>query len=236
MAELDYSYPLKAGELGRQTAQNAMNQFAQQRAGNALANGDYTGATNALYRSGQIGLGLGVQKQGQPDAEDVKARLALMRRASHALRNVPEELRQQAFEQHLLPAFQAVGVPPAELERLRSADKSNASLDMFDSSLSNEEQKWQIMNRRDGSIVAVNQGTLEPRELYPALPASAVQHNVPFGWEVDENGDAHPTDSFVQGKARIAGATRAPPRGRSGGGGGRGGGRPKSYGADEVKW
>lgn len=199
---------------------NAMAQgLATQRAGAAMGSGDSAGASNALYRSGQIDAGAAVQKQ---QADDAAERLKWMGQAADALSKVPDDGTQQArraaLTQHVLPTLRAMGVPDSSLQAIANGDLSDQSLAIFKSHVAHQ---YQLIQRRDGSVVAVDPQSLQQQTVLEPLPAAQqAQQHIPFGWEVDENGDAHPTQSFVRGKAQLAGATRAPARGHAGGGGG----------------
>lgn len=69
-----YNSAYNAGQKRNEDFQNAFNQGVQQKAGNALAGGDYTGAQNALYRSGQIEQGhqVGQYQQQQRDVQQAQ--------------------------------------------------------------------------------------------------------------------------------------------------------------------
>lgn len=201
-------------DQGNQMAQG----FARQQAGKALAGGDYAGGANALFKSGQVGGGFAVQdqqRQEQDHPREAAQKLQMLSQIARSLRQIPDDGTQahrKAALAKFSQTFQAMGLPPQDFEGL---DLSDSSLDMF--ATTTQQHAYQLIQRRDGSTVAVNPMTLEQKPvLAPMQGAAAGGARLPFGWEYDDNGDPVPIDSFVRGKARLAGATRAPRVGRAG--------------------
>lgn len=138
--------------------QGMAQDFAQQRAGNALAQGDVAGAANTLYRSGQLQQGAVVQdRQTALHDKEVKDRLAWMSSAADALAQVPDDGTQQArkaaMQQHVLPTLQAMGLDPNTLQALSNADLSDQSLSMFKAQVSHQ---LQVVNRGNGGYDVVD--------------------------------------------------------------------------------
>lgn len=237
---------IAARRAGFNEMEGVRNAFARRQAGGAIAGGDMQGGMNALYRAGDL-EGAGQLQAQQSRGEELQYRQGKMQQEQQAkeaadkldflaniarrLKTVPADpndpnftARRQALA-GFRQTFQAMGLPDEQIAKMEGADLSDNTLDMFAGNM--EQAKWQIIQRRDGSIVGVNQGSLEQKEIMPALPASTLQRNVPFGWSLDEEGNPTVEPTFVQGKAAIARATRAPPRGRGGGGRRSGGGSGK---------
>lgn len=235
MAEPDYYAPLRFAEAGRLAGNDEADRNTLMGAGNLLASGDTTGGANALMRGGMLDQGFQVQKQQQQvesqKREQAAAKLETLGKVFSGLKRIPDDGTQAARRQALAgyaPHLRQLGFSDEEIAEMQDDDLSDNNLLMAETQAANA--KWQIMQRRDGSVVGVNQGSLQTQEVLPALPAATMQRNTPFGWDVDENGNPYPMDSFVKGKARLAGATRAPARGRSGGGSHPGfGGLPPGY-------
>jgi hypothetical protein len=145
---------LRAGEAGRDNSQSMFDQFARQRAGNALAQGDYQGGANALLRAGQIGPGLQVQRAGEQQDEggiqEAAEKLEFMGKAAGMLRRLPLEARAAAREQ-LMGTFQAMGLPPEVLQQIAQAELSDQNLDVFAGET--EKARANIYQMRDGSLV-----------------------------------------------------------------------------------
>jgi hypothetical protein len=216
---------LRAGEAGRENSQSMFDQFARQRAGNALAQGDYQGGANALLRSGQIGAGLGVQRAGEQqddgDVQEAAEKLEFLSKASRMLRQLPMEARKGALGQ-LRQTFIAMGLPDEVVAQMEAADLSDQTLDLFGGSV--EQAKAQI--RQSGRYTYA----LDPasgKELWRhEAPADSARNDLPQGYEMGPEGRPRIADWYVQGERAKAGAKRAPPRGRSGGGRSSGGGYP----------
>lgn len=122
---------------------NAMvEQFAKQRAGNALAAGDYGGAANALYRSGQLDAGSQVQGLGEAHhKQEIADRITFFKQAAGAISQIPDDGTQTARKvalQHLTPTFKAMGIDDGTIGQLQQTDLSDASLRAFGASLDKE--------------------------------------------------------------------------------------------------
>lgn len=218
---------------------------AKRQAGNALAQGDYQGASGALLGRGMLDEGMGVQRlqQGQQErmaqqdqqrAEQERAaageRVGFLMRATKTLRGVPAEQRATVLQSQILPAMANLpGFDPQILSQLASADLSDDSLDVFSQSLGAEAEKYQLFNTK-GGIVGVQGG--EARMIYEAPQE-------PEGPEYVEGPDGI-YERTPQGWKKVANfgpAPRAPQR--SGGGSAAPAAAPaaRSYGSGaEPEW
>jgi hypothetical protein len=204
---------------------------AKRQAGNALAQGDYQGASGTLLGRGMLDEGMGVQRyqQGQQDrqaeqqrqlSEQEKAaageRVQFLMRATKTLRGVPADQRATVLQSQIIPAMANLpGFDPEILRQLGSADLSDETLDVFGQSLGVEADKYQLFNTA-GGIVGVQGG--QARMIYEA-PDEPDQAPNGYRWRPDGALEAipgGPADPRVAG-ARAA-ATRAPARPRAGGG------------------
>jgi hypothetical protein len=213
---------LRAGEAGRDNSQSMFDQFARQRAGNALAQGDYQGGANALLRGGMLRDGMAVQAAGQRqsggDIQEAAEKLEFMGKAARMLRQLPMEARPQAREQ-LMGTFQAMGLPPEVLQQIAQAELSDQNLDVF----AGETEKAKVRVQQSGRYtVGLEEDT--GRELWRhEMPADSQTERLPTGYEMTPDGPRI-ADWYVQGEQRKSGARRAPARSGGGGRGGGGGG------------
>jgi hypothetical protein len=149
--------PFNQFNEGWDASQGRFDQLAQRQAGNMLASGDTSGAANALFRAGDIKTGVGLQEsQRKRQSEETAEKLKWMSSAADALTRVPADGRQQAFDQHLLPTFQAMGLPPDVIDTLRRADKSDQALALFKRDVDNQ---YDFFTTRGGGVYKGNKRT-----------------------------------------------------------------------------
>lgn len=222
---------------------------AKRQAGNALAQGDYQGASGALLGRGMLDEGMGVQRmqQGQQDrmaeqqrqlSEQEKAaageKVTFLTRAAQTLRGLPPEQRGQVLQSQIIPAMQNLpGFDPQMLAELAGTDTSDQTLDTFLQALGAEAEKLQLFNTA-GGIVGVQGG--EARMIYDA-PEKPDEAPNGYRWRPDGGLEAipgGPADPRVAG-ARAA-ATRAPARPRGGGGARPSGSTPVRVDPSTIKW
>lgn len=202
-----------------------VDKFAQDRArrtaGSALASGDRQGAMNALGGEGDLGAvrqlkgdqagekqaAMAAARQGRQDLDaDAKRRAEILKDVANGLKSVPTGERKKAL-QGVYPLFQQSGVDPAMFDPLTEDQLTDAQLDVF----TGEVDKLVTVNRGGGGYDVVNPRTGESvRSVEPTQRA-------PTGMEYGEDGSLRPVPGYVQGRAAIAGATRAPARPRAGG-------------------
>jgi hypothetical protein len=113
---------------GWDASQGRFDQFTRQRAGNALAGGDYAGGANALFRGGMLSEGADVQKLQQGNEDRVKAQgdakrkeqLEFTAKAIDALDRVGQSGGDVtgAFDS-LVPAFEGMEPDPARRAQVR---------------------------------------------------------------------------------------------------------------------
>lgn len=153
---------------------------AKRRAGAKLAQRDYAGAAGDLYGAGLLREGANVQdiQDSQEDralsmADDERkrqlaeatARVGYVKQVAQSLGQVPPEKRNEAFE-HVVPAFQSMGLPDEVIDQMRQAPKDDATLQAFGATLDNE---LKLFSTRDG-IVAVQPRTGDARLAYKVTP------------------------------------------------------------------
>lgn len=209
---------------------------AKRQAGNALAHGDYQGASGALLGRGMLDEGMGVQRyqQGQQDrateqqrqlSEQEKAaageRVGFLMRATKTLRGVPLEQRAQVLQTQIIPAMQNLpGFDPAMLAELAGADTSDQALDVFSQSLGEAASEWKLFETKTGDRYAYDPQDPTQNKLVYDAPDQPDEPPPGYRWKPDgglEFIPGGPADPRVAG-ARAA-ATRAPARPRAGGGG-----------------
>lgn len=154
----EYGNPLEAFGRGQGLVQNAFDQSARMRAGNALSGGDYAGGANALFKGGLIDEGSKVQDQGYQQQARQKAqadaaraeKLTVLAKAADALGTTPDDPQHMSRRQHLqariLPALQQMGYPPEVLQALSdpNLDLSDQSLQMFKGSIAKEIEQFTL--------------------------------------------------------------------------------------------
>lgn len=164
--------PLAAFREGWDTSQGIFDTRTRRQAGNALAGGDYRGASNALLQGGMLDDGMQVQafdqKRQQQDLEfrQAQEKQARVQQAEHlktlaggasALRRLPPEARRQAYEAQVLPLLQQMGLDQtpdgqAMLAHFAQAEFTDQQLDAFVATITGELQKpeFQIITPGNG--------------------------------------------------------------------------------------
>lgn len=219
---------LDAGQQGWEDTDARINGILQRRtnvqAGRQLAGGDRTGAASTFASSGMIpesrqmtsdqaGLDNTAYEHGRQATQDADAatekRVSTLKQITAGLRNVPAGQRLQQLHT-VLPIFEKLGMDPTPFANLTEDQLTDQNLSAFDG----EVDKLITVNRGGGGYDVVNQRTgglvrsVEPTQRAPA------------GFTYGPDGGLEVDPGYVAGKRQIAGATRAPPRARSGGVGG----------------
>lgn len=158
--------PLAAFRDGYNTVQGFRDQYAQRQAGNALAGGDYRGASNALLQNGMLGDGMEVMQAGQTRdkaaADAAKLRqgegLKAILDGGQSLLKVPADQRAAVYQSQLVPLLKARGVPDELLQQMGQSTFTDQELQTFITGLGGELQKpeWQILNMGARGAYAVN--------------------------------------------------------------------------------
>jgi len=198
----------------------AFKDVAARRAGAALAAGDRQGAMQAMGAEGELDAVRQMQldqaredqqaylnkRQTGLDADKKRADLgaALQEAFQHvATLKTPQE-RREAMKH---PVWQIAGIKPEMVDALPDSDFSDAGVAQFREAL-----KYTFHNLGGGGIArSDNRGNFETMR--------EPTEKAPPGFEFGPDGSLHPIPGYVAGRAQIAGATRAPPRPRAGGGG-----------------
>ena len=231
---MNLANPLAAFADSYQLLEGLAQDRTRRQAGNALAQGDYQGASGAFLGRGMIDEGLCVQRlqhvqqdrqaaQQQQLSEQQKAaageRVQFLMRAAQTLRGLPADQRGQVLQSQILPAMANLpGFDPEMLSQIAQSDLSDGSLDVFSQSLGAEADKYQLFQTRGGDIVRVPVGGGQGGLAYDA-PDQPEAPPTGYRWGADGSLEAipgGPADPRVAG-ARAA-ATRAPARPRAGGG------------------
>lgn len=135
---------------------------ARRTAGDALTQGDYGGAQNALYGRGLLDEGNAVAQQqrqmNEQEKADAKERVQWLGQAATALRKLPAEQRRNAFDQHVKPVIAMMpGMDdPQVLAQIEASDFSDQTLDAFMAALGQEAQKYQLFQSDSLGVVAVD--------------------------------------------------------------------------------
>lgn len=220
---------LRTGAAQRAEADEMQTQHTRKRAGNALAGGDYAGASNALFEGGDLQGGIIVQnaERTRQTADRTEQKTAIAAAVSGLL-HVPEAERAQVFQQRIAPVFQQIGLGEY-VTQIQPEDLSDASLRALSVSLGGEVETPFANDRSgpNGSVLRPDRYTGEYAEAYKAPFDPRAGASPGYMW-TDES---RTRQVFIPGGqadpgvvSQRAAAGRAPPRPRSGGGGG--GGRP----------
>lgn len=218
--------PLAAFADSYQLLEGLAQDRTRRQAGNALAQGDYQGASGALLGRGMFDEGMGVQElqQGQRDrmAEQEKQlseqqKAAAKERAGRGIailtrmRSLPPEQIDANYQSFLRP-YLAETLPPEMLARIDAQPKTPENVDLLLTALGAEAEKLDVYNTK-GGIVGVQGG--EARMIYeaPQKPVERPRQRGPDGiYELQDDGKWKKVASFG-----AAPKVFAPPR--KGGGG-----------------
>lgn len=175
---------------------------AKRKAGNAFAQGDYSGAANALAGQGAIDQAAAVTQYGQQqqdrthtlEQQDKAERAKWMLQAAEALRDhVPVEKRAQEYQTHIAPVLRSMNIPDEALSQV--TDFSDSALDSFISTLGGTPKtpkgSWKEVRAADGSSTfkwmpddPFAQPPQQPTQAAPqapaAQPAAAAQSDAPL--------------------------------------------------------
>lgn len=194
-------------------------QRTRRQAGNALAGGDYAGASNALLQGGMLQEGLTVQnaERSRQTADREQQRTAILAVVT-GLRHLPPEQR-AAQLQAIAPRLSVYGVTPEQLATVTPQDLSDQGLDSLIATMGGEVPRAQAFNTRDGIVERDPYGGG-----YNMAYEVEQEPNAPQGYRWTADGALEaipggPADPRVAGG--LAASRRAPPRPRSGGGGSR---------------
>jgi hypothetical protein len=225
------------------TQQGMRQDRGRVQAGRALAAGDRQGAQAAFGDAGLTEDVRAVQgDQRRDDAlsqdqaqtahgneqQDQAKKAAFLKDLAQGLKGVPAGQRRQALDQ-VLPHFQELGIAPDDFASLTEDQLNDQNLDIF----AGEVDKHQMVNLGGGGVGDYNQRSGDFRTLREPT------QKAPTGFEYAEDGSLHPIQGYIQGRAALSTATRAPPRPRASGGGKSGGiPAPAHSGIDpsQVKW
>ena len=161
--------PLQSVQQGQQFVDNIFTQRANQDSGRALATGNYNQAAGALFNSGDLSGGMGVQQYGQAQqaqqqqqsaaqkAQQLQATLQIVgtvKRARDAGQDVSQILPQYR------DAFIAMGTDPQQLMQIEQQVAANpAFLDQIEQIVGQQARELEIVNLGGGTAVAVDKGT-----------------------------------------------------------------------------
>lgn len=197
----------------------------RRRAGNALASGGYGASSNILARGGMLPEAAAMRDRGgQEQASQAEAarkeqadKAEWILRGVRSLQSVPADQRQTAFDQHLLPVLQAMGLPQDALEAMRKAPKDDPTLQAFAVQFGAEARKLQAVPRGNGGYDVLDMSTGDAiRSVEPTAKAERMRG--PDGiYERNANGEWEKVESFGPAPRTFA------PRRSGGGGGGSGG-------------
>lgn len=161
--------PLQSVQQGQQFVDGLFTQRANQDAGRALATGNYNQAAGALFNSGDLSGGMGVQQYGQAKqaqqqqqsaaqkAQQLQATLQIVgtvKRARDSGQDVSQILPQYR------DAFIAMGTDPQQLMQIEQQVAANpAFLDQIEQIVGQQARELEIVNLGGGTAVAVDKGT-----------------------------------------------------------------------------
>lgn len=215
---------------------------ATNKAGRALASGDRAGAHATFANAGMIdpartmeadqlkvdAVGYQQDRDAKADKDELSKRVATEMKELSTYAQRIELPKRKAFILEALPIKQeALGVDFSEMLRLIESQPDTAFDDNGLATFGAEMDKLIGVNLGGGGYASFNPRTNELKTLREPT------QKAPQGFEYGEDGELRVIPNYVAGRAAIAGATRAPPRGRSGGrGGGGAAGVPADYDLD----
>lgn len=192
-------------------AARQQNMLARQ-AGGQMAGGDFSGGAQTLYRGGQLDAGMKVAGAGEAGRKREAEGIA--RFADGVQKLIDQGVDpQKAWEAgaHYAPQL---GIDPAHIQRaapLYAQDPKG-----FLTFARDQAQKELKVYQSGGHIRGLDTRTGKEQWAYD-MPQDARTH-APQGFRPNpETGDLEIDPGYLQGKAALAKATRAPLRGRSGG-------------------
>ncbi len=236
---------LRNAENANQAAEQDRQRGVLTSAGEAYATGDMTGARNALARGGEIGSAMTMDANQRTQATaDRTSRIADEDRArstvlagAQGLLILPEDQWMSAFSSRIAPALLGVGIDQGMIDQISQDGITRQEVEYLVKSLGGEvESPW--ANDRAGP----NGSVIRPgRDGYSEVSPGAAnpRDGIPSGWERQPDGSIAPMRGYTEGRSDIAGATRAPPRGRAGGGrrsSGGGGSAAAPINASGIRW
>lgn len=234
---------------GADDAFDRRQRYAQERArlrsGRAMASGDAKGAAVVMYDAGMLDAGaaiesrqqaqedrqLGLEKDRQGLERQAKADAAqALLKVSTALQHVPAGQRLATLER-VKPALAGV-INVGVLDGLTEADLTDDNLRMFGAEMDNS---IKILNT-SGGVVAVDPSALA-RDINDPNAHRVIYQDPYYAQRQEAQIDATRARAGASNASAEAARERAARSRRTPVGGGRGGGgKPKSYGEDEVSW
>lgn len=160
IASFQFKDPLASFNEGVNTGNALQNRVATVRAGNALAGGDFQGAADDLYRSGQIPQGATVAAAGQAQQDRaLKFTVGAVTRLQDVHRSTGDVNRTLAAFDALTPQFKAVaGETDEDLAQIRQhiAADPEGTLTALGAGAA---KQYQSIQGKDGGIYAFDPGS-----------------------------------------------------------------------------
>lgn len=202
---------------------------ANRRAGMALAEGDYTAASQALGDAGNLS-GVLTVNNAQRSLEDREAqeKRDWIGRAATSLMQVPEAQRQQVYQEQLRPTLEAMGLGADVIDQIDRSPKADTNLRSLIAAIGGEVSAPYANDvaGRDGARLRPDPITGAYTEVYRPEFDPRAGASPGYMW-TDET---RTRQTFIPGGAAdpsvagsLAASRRAPPRARSSGGGSSGG-------------
>lgn len=201
------------------------NALARQ-AGGQIAGGDFSGGANTLYRGGQLEAGSKVADMG---VEAKKREAEGLTRFTEGVQKVREQAMAQGKSPQEANAiawaagdsyWEQLGLDPADRQLAKQQYDQNP--DHFLAFTNAHAQKELKVYQSGGHIRGLDTRTGKEQWAYDMPQADQGGRKLPggFRWKDDDSGDYEIDPNYVQGRAALSKATRAPLRVRSGGRGG----------------
>lgn len=197
---------------------------ANRRAGMALAEGDYTGASQALGEAGNLSGVLSVNRAQQTmEDQEAQEKRDWIGRAATSLMQVPEAQRQQVYQEQLRPTLEAMGLGSEVIDQIDRSPKADANLRSLVAAIGGEVSAPYANDvaGRDGARLRPDPITGEYTEVY--RPEFDPRQGAAAGYMWTD--ESRTRQTFIPGGSAdpsvagsLAASRRAPPRARSGGG------------------
>lgn len=170
---MTYIDPLMNIARGQQFVDNLFTQRSNRRAGQRLQQGDYRGATNELFASGNIDGGRLLQAEGrQQQAAERQQQTEAGLRVVRALREAQGRGQDvgQAFDSYS-PMFSQLGLDQQTAQQIRGVITTEGGLDQIERLLGQEAAQWTFRDGGAGDVVGVRvtpTGQIETQLAYDA--------------------------------------------------------------------
>lgn len=236
---------LRNAENAREEEFQVGQRNALRTAGVAYAGGDNALASDTLATNGLLSQAMQLDQQGRTNAtadiaagriDEDRQRATVLAGAQGLLRLPPEQWL-PTFTSTVAPRLLEVGIGQPMIDQILADGISQQELESIVATLGGDVEEPKYLQGARGALDVIDPYSGSLTNVRQAERESAPSG---FRWRADGTG-VEPIPGYIEGRGEVAGATRAPPRGRSGGGRSRGGGngssRPaRTFSSSGISW